>query len=137
MNVCSRRPSPVKIGACQALSQLLPEANKENIQPQLMGLFSSLTDLLHQVMLQEDSSILSLNVHLLVLLNSLPRRHLMKHYTWCLKHCKHLLRQVGVDIIVNHSEAFPVSCLSAISASVVVKLQFVKQQYHSSLLSHL
>ncbi|KAJ6768564.1 IMPORTIN-9 [Salix koriyanagi] len=41
-------PSPVKIGACQALSQLLPEANKENIQPELMGLFSSLTDLLHQ-----------------------------------------------------------------------------------------
>jgi hypothetical protein len=42
------------MGACQALSQLLPEANKENIQPQLMGLFSSLTDLLHQVMLQDD-----------------------------------------------------------------------------------
>ncbi|KAJ6322173.1 hypothetical protein OIU77_012113 [Salix suchowensis] len=41
-------PSPVKIGACQALSQLLPEANKKNIQPELMGLFSSLTDLLHQ-----------------------------------------------------------------------------------------
>lgn len=41
-------PPPVKMGACQALSQLLPEANKENIQPQLMGLFSSLTDLLHQ-----------------------------------------------------------------------------------------
>jgi hypothetical protein len=53
-NVYPSRPPPVKMGACQALSQLLPEANKENIQPQLMGLFSSLTDLLHQVMLQED-----------------------------------------------------------------------------------
>ncbi|CAK7326472.1 unnamed protein product [Dovyalis caffra] len=41
-------PPPVKVGACQALSQLLPEANNEIIQPQLMGLFSSLTDLLHQ-----------------------------------------------------------------------------------------
>ncbi|KAL5826158.1 hypothetical protein ACOSQ4_017955 [Xanthoceras sorbifolium] len=41
-------PPPVKIGACRAISQLLPKANKEIIQPQMMGLFSSLTDLLHQ-----------------------------------------------------------------------------------------
>ncbi|KAJ0037329.1 hypothetical protein Pint_23386 [Pistacia integerrima] len=41
-------PPPVKVGACQALSQLLPEANKGIIEPQMMGLFSSLTDLLHQ-----------------------------------------------------------------------------------------
>ncbi|KAK1551997.1 hypothetical protein Q3G72_008654 [Acer saccharum] len=41
-------PPPVKIGACRALSELLPKANKEIIQPQMMGLFSSLTDLLHQ-----------------------------------------------------------------------------------------
>ncbi|KAM4120045.1 hypothetical protein ACJW30_03G103900 [Castanea mollissima] len=41
-------PPPVKVGACRALSQLLPEANKELIQSQMMGLFSSLTDLLNQ-----------------------------------------------------------------------------------------
>ncbi|KAL4375412.1 hypothetical protein AHAS_Ahas05G0279200 [Arachis hypogaea] len=41
-------PPPVKVGACRALSQLLPEANKETIQPQLLDLFSSLTDLLIQ-----------------------------------------------------------------------------------------
>ncbi|XP_021910212.1 importin-9 [Carica papaya] len=41
-------PASVKVGACRALSLLLPEANKGVIMPQLMGLFSSLTDLLHQ-----------------------------------------------------------------------------------------
>lgn len=41
-------PSSVKVGACRALSQLLPEANKEILQPYIMGLFSSLTDLLNQ-----------------------------------------------------------------------------------------
>ncbi|GMI99842.1 hypothetical protein like AT1G26170 [Hibiscus trionum] len=41
-------PPAVKVGACRALSQLLPEANKSTIQPQMMGLLSSLTDLLHQ-----------------------------------------------------------------------------------------
>ncbi|XVE91743.1 hypothetical protein REPUB_Repub01dG0037300 [Reevesia pubescens] len=41
-------PPAVKVGACRALSQLFPEANKSIIQPQLMGLLSSLTDLLHQ-----------------------------------------------------------------------------------------
>ncbi|XWS69546.1 hypothetical protein CRYUN_Cryun04dG0187900 [Craigia yunnanensis] len=41
-------PPAVKVGACRALSQLLPEANKSVIQPQMMGLLSSLTDLLHQ-----------------------------------------------------------------------------------------
>ncbi|XP_059648675.1 uncharacterized protein LOC132294728 [Cornus florida] len=41
-------PPPVKVGACQALSQLLPDANKGMLQPHLMGLFSSLTDLLNQ-----------------------------------------------------------------------------------------
>ncbi|XP_050275900.1 uncharacterized protein LOC126717941 isoform X1 [Quercus robur] len=41
-------PPPVKVGACRALSQLLPEANKELIRSQMMGLFSSLTDLLNQ-----------------------------------------------------------------------------------------
>ncbi|XP_065880084.1 uncharacterized protein [Euphorbia lathyris] len=40
-------PPPVKIGACRALSLLLPEA-AGNLQPQMMALFSSLTDLLHQ-----------------------------------------------------------------------------------------
>ncbi|OIW16747.1 hypothetical protein TanjilG_10637 [Lupinus angustifolius] len=41
-------PPPVKVGACRALSQLLPEANNEIVQPQLLSLFSSLTDLLNQ-----------------------------------------------------------------------------------------
>lgn len=43
------RPPPVKVGACRALSQLLPEVNKEIIQPQLLSLLSSLTSLLNQV----------------------------------------------------------------------------------------
>ncbi|CAN1296180.1 Ipo9 [Linum perenne] len=42
------RPPPVKVGACQALSQLLPEANKGIVQSQLIGLLSSLADLLQQ-----------------------------------------------------------------------------------------
>ncbi|XP_062111240.1 uncharacterized protein LOC133822814 isoform X2 [Humulus lupulus] len=41
-------PPPVKVGACRALSQLLPEANKGIIQSQMMNLFSSLTNLLNQ-----------------------------------------------------------------------------------------
>lgn len=41
-------PPPVKVGACRALSQLLPEANKGIIQSEIMTLFSSLTDLLNQ-----------------------------------------------------------------------------------------
>ncbi|XP_042485263.1 uncharacterized protein LOC122065530 [Macadamia integrifolia] len=41
-------PPPVKVGACRALSQLLPEANKGVLQSHMMGLFSSLTDLLKQ-----------------------------------------------------------------------------------------
>ncbi|XP_060669537.1 uncharacterized protein LOC107428072 isoform X1 [Ziziphus jujuba] len=41
-------PPPVKVGACRALSQLLPEADRGIIQPQMMSLFSSLTDLLSQ-----------------------------------------------------------------------------------------
>ncbi|KAJ4710633.1 importin-9-like [Melia azedarach] len=41
-------PPPVKVGACQALSPLIPKAKKGNLEPQMMGLFSSLTDLLHQ-----------------------------------------------------------------------------------------
>ncbi|GAV80225.1 IBN_N domain-containing protein [Cephalotus follicularis] len=41
-------PLPVKVGACRALSQLLAEANKSIIQPQTMGLLSSLIDLLHK-----------------------------------------------------------------------------------------
>ncbi|KAK7309960.1 hypothetical protein RJT34_07123 [Clitoria ternatea] len=40
-------PPPVKVGACRALSQLLPEAKSELVQSQLLGLFSSLTDLLN------------------------------------------------------------------------------------------
>ncbi|XP_027913924.1 importin-9 [Vigna unguiculata] len=40
-------PPPVKVGACRALSNLLPEATNEVIQSQLLGLFSSLIDLLN------------------------------------------------------------------------------------------
>ncbi|XP_026658254.1 importin-9 isoform X2 [Phoenix dactylifera] len=41
-------PPPVKVGACRALSQLLPESNHEIIQPHIIGLLSSLTELLRQ-----------------------------------------------------------------------------------------
>uniref|UniRef100_A0A2P2M7U8 Importin-9 n=1 Tax=Rhizophora mucronata TaxID=61149 RepID=A0A2P2M7U8_RHIMU len=41
-------PPPVKVGACRALSQLLPEANQGINQAQIMCLLSSLTELLHQ-----------------------------------------------------------------------------------------
>ncbi|XP_074274717.1 uncharacterized protein LOC141598823 [Silene latifolia] len=41
-------PPPVKVGACQVLSQILTEVNKEVIQPHIMQLFSSLIDLLNQ-----------------------------------------------------------------------------------------
>ncbi|KAK4765273.1 hypothetical protein SAY86_026363 [Trapa natans] len=41
-------PAPVKVGACQALSQLLPDSNEGTILPHIMGLFSSLTGLLSQ-----------------------------------------------------------------------------------------
>ncbi|KAL5123520.1 Importin-9 [Glycine soja] len=40
-------PPPVKVGACRALTNLLPEAKKEIVQSQLLGLFSSLTNLLN------------------------------------------------------------------------------------------
>ncbi|XP_056696512.1 uncharacterized protein [Spinacia oleracea] len=41
-------PPPVKVGSCRVLSQLLSEANKEALQPQILQLFSSLIDLLNQ-----------------------------------------------------------------------------------------
>ncbi|XP_043813224.1 importin-9 isoform X2 [Manihot esculenta] len=41
-------PPPVKVGACRALSQLLPEANKGLVQPHMMSLFTSLANLLRQ-----------------------------------------------------------------------------------------
>ncbi|XP_008446520.2 uncharacterized protein LOC103489226 isoform X3 [Cucumis melo] len=40
-------PPPVKVGACRALSELLPEANKEIIGSEMMFLFSSLGNLLN------------------------------------------------------------------------------------------
>nr|GMD28548.1 importin-9 isoform X1 [Ipomoea batatas] len=39
-------PPPVKVGACRALSQLLLDADTRTLQPHIMDLFSSLTDLL-------------------------------------------------------------------------------------------
>ncbi|XP_010532428.1 PREDICTED: importin-9 [Tarenaya hassleriana] len=41
-------PPSVKVGACRALLQLLPDMNRAVILPQIMNLFSSLTELLHQ-----------------------------------------------------------------------------------------
>ncbi|XP_076929084.1 uncharacterized protein LOC143593298 [Bidens hawaiensis] len=41
-------PAPVKVGACQALSQLLPDTNRGIPQPHILALFSSLTELLKQ-----------------------------------------------------------------------------------------
>ncbi|KAL6838613.1 hypothetical protein ACP4OV_031570 [Aristida adscensionis] len=41
-------PPPVKVGACRALAQLLPESNQDLIQPNIMGILSSLVDLLRQ-----------------------------------------------------------------------------------------
>ncbi|KAF3628037.1 putative protein VAC14 -like protein [Capsicum annuum] len=39
-------PPPVKVGACRALSQLLPDTNKEILCPHFLDILSSLTDLL-------------------------------------------------------------------------------------------
>uniref|UniRef100_A0A7N0ULB8 Importin N-terminal domain-containing protein n=1 Tax=Kalanchoe fedtschenkoi TaxID=63787 RepID=A0A7N0ULB8_KALFE len=41
-------PPPVKVGACRAISQILPESDRAVIQPHLMSIFSSLVDLLNQ-----------------------------------------------------------------------------------------
>ncbi|PKI40398.1 hypothetical protein CRG98_039244 [Punica granatum] len=46
--ISSDVPVPVKVGACQALSQLLPDANEGTIMPHIVGLFSSLRGLLSQ-----------------------------------------------------------------------------------------
>lgn len=48
------RPPPVKVGACRALLQLLPDMNRSVILPQITDLFSSLTNLLHQVNFSSD-----------------------------------------------------------------------------------
>ncbi|KAG2574260.1 importin-9-like isoform X3 [Panicum virgatum] len=46
--IASDVPSPVKVGACRALAQLLPESDQDLIQPNVMGILSSLVDLLRQ-----------------------------------------------------------------------------------------
>lgn len=51
LNYLYRRPPPVKVGACRALAQLLPESNQNLIQPNIMGILSSLVDLLRQVVI--------------------------------------------------------------------------------------
>lgn len=48
-NIIFDRPPPVKVGACQALYKLLPDANEGIVLPHIVGLFSSLTELLNQV----------------------------------------------------------------------------------------
>uniref|UniRef100_A0A0E0PWB1 Importin N-terminal domain-containing protein n=1 Tax=Oryza rufipogon TaxID=4529 RepID=A0A0E0PWB1_ORYRU len=40
------KPPPVKVGACRALAQLLPESNQSLNVPNIMGILSSLVDLL-------------------------------------------------------------------------------------------
>ncbi|KAK3128950.1 hypothetical protein QOZ80_6BG0468780 [Eleusine coracana subsp. coracana] len=46
--IASDVPPPVKVGACRALAQLLPGSNEDLIQPNIMGILSSLVDLLRQ-----------------------------------------------------------------------------------------
>ncbi|CAO2036232.1 unnamed protein product [Urochloa humidicola] len=46
--IASDVPPPVKVGACRALAQLLPESKPDLIQPNVMGILSSLVDLLQQ-----------------------------------------------------------------------------------------
>ncbi|KAL4185570.1 hypothetical protein AMTRI_Chr10g6660 [Amborella trichopoda] len=46
--IASDSRSPVIIGACRALSQLLPESSPEIVQPHIMGLLSAVTELLKQ-----------------------------------------------------------------------------------------
>ncbi|KAG8075997.1 hypothetical protein GUJ93_ZPchr0006g45271 [Zizania palustris] len=46
--IASDVPPPVKVGACRALTQLLPESNESLILPNIMGIFSSLVDLLRK-----------------------------------------------------------------------------------------
>ncbi|OEL20715.1 Importin-9 [Dichanthelium oligosanthes] len=46
--IASDVPPPVKVGACRALAQLLPESSHDLIQPNIMGILSSLVDLLRQ-----------------------------------------------------------------------------------------
>uniref|UniRef100_A0A7N0ZSB7 Importin-9 central HEAT repeats domain-containing protein n=1 Tax=Kalanchoe fedtschenkoi TaxID=63787 RepID=A0A7N0ZSB7_KALFE len=41
-------PPPVKVGACRAVSQILPESQCAMIRPHLMSIFASLVDLLNQ-----------------------------------------------------------------------------------------
>uniref|UniRef100_A0A0E0HNZ0 Importin N-terminal domain-containing protein n=1 Tax=Oryza nivara TaxID=4536 RepID=A0A0E0HNZ0_ORYNI len=43
--ICEQ-PPPVKVGACRALAQLLPESNQSLNVPNIMGILSSLVDLL-------------------------------------------------------------------------------------------
>lgn len=91
-------PPPVKIGACHALSQLLPKANKDIIQPQMMGLFSSLTDLL-QVICGYVVSVMPFLKFYLVLIWLFLSRHLMKHCICYLKQCNLQLRLVSLGIL--------------------------------------
>ncbi|EEC80382.1 hypothetical protein OsI_22505 [Oryza sativa Indica Group] len=44
--IASDVPPPVKVGACRALAQLLPESNQSLNVPNIMGILSSLVDLL-------------------------------------------------------------------------------------------
>lgn len=46
--IASDVPPPVKVGACRALAQLLPESTQSSVQQNIMGILSSLVDLLRQ-----------------------------------------------------------------------------------------
>ncbi|KAH1111483.1 hypothetical protein GYH30_010038 [Glycine max] len=49
MKAIKMDPPPVKVGVCRELTNLLPETKKEIVQSQLLGLISSLTDLLNHM----------------------------------------------------------------------------------------
>lgn len=92
----------MKVGACRALSQLLPEANKGLVQPHMMSLFTSLANLLRQVLLcKYIPEIIGLILTFISCSIILLHRHLKKLYTWYLKRCRQQLRQVGMDTNVN------------------------------------
>uniref|UniRef100_A0A453RBQ5 Importin N-terminal domain-containing protein n=1 Tax=Aegilops tauschii subsp. strangulata TaxID=200361 RepID=A0A453RBQ5_AEGTS len=46
--IASDVPPPVKVGACRALAELLPESNQSSMPNNIMGILSSLVDLLRQ-----------------------------------------------------------------------------------------
>lgn len=85
---CVDSPPPVKVGACRAISHLLPESNHGMHEPQIMGLLTSLINLLKQVMhLYKLHELFELKVQDGVTV-VLFYRLLMRRYILYLRHCK-------------------------------------------------